>query len=130
MEKSCSAEKPRNYQLCHGAPILLPRKGCPGSQPRNQTLLLPPLSPVLRTFSYHLSLLYPVSTPDLPSLCTSSLPGSPLNLQLQDEPFITNQLFELHFPQFQQLYHSETHDMGFFLKTNLKREKTLPRKTS
>lgn len=27
------------------------------------------------------------STPDLPSLCTSSLPGSPPSLQLQDEPF-------------------------------------------
>lgn len=59
-----------------------------------------------------------VSTPNLSSLCTTSLPGSPLNLPLQAEPFITNQLFELHFPQFQQQHH----DMGCFLKTNLKKK--------
>lgn len=58
----------------------------------------------------------------------NSLPGS--SLQLQDEPFITNQLLELHFPWFQQLHHSKTHGMGYFLKTNLKGEETLPRKTS
>lgn len=67
MGESSSAEKPKTYQLCHGVPILFPRKGCPGSQPKNQTLLLPPLSPVLRTFSYYLSLLHPL-------LCQHSRP--------------------------------------------------------
>lgn len=33
-----------------------------------------------------------------------------------------NQLFELRFPLFQKLHHSETRDMGCFLKTNLERK--------
>lgn len=103
------------------------------SQPRNQALLLPPLSPVLRDPFLQPQPPTPPLSPALsallPSLC-SSLPGSPLNLQIQDEPLSTNQLLELHFPKFQQLHHSEIRDMGYFRKTNFKREKTLPRKTS
>lgn len=60
----------------------IPMKGCPGSQPRNQTLLLPPLSPVLRDLfllpqpSTPPAFPCSASTPNLPSLCTRLSPSS------------------------------------------------------